>query len=104
MYYLRSKPSVNPVKFTVKKKLVEKVEEANDGTESIQSEESLGFNSSNILNEEKKPISLSPVSNKENFKELPVISARTILGLKQDTVQAQQDEEEEDGGCVMCSS
>lgn len=101
MYYLRSKPSVNPVKFSIKKKLVEKVDEPIDETASVNSEESLGFNASTLP--PRKNSTNPSTGDKENMKELPVISARHILGLKQDTVQ-KVDEEEEVEGCVMCSS
>lgn len=94
---MRSKPSVNPVKFTIKKKIAEKVGELNDDASSVKSEESLGFTP-----RKNSAGSSTAVSDKENVTELPVISARSILGLKQDKVQ--QQEEEEDGGCVMCSS
>ncbi|KAI6184929.1 Ribonucleoside-diphosphate reductase [Aphelenchoides bicaudatus] len=100
MYYLRSKPSVNPVKFSVKKTKVaaEKAAGLNDDASSIKSEESLGFTP------RKNSAESSINSDKENFKQLPVVSARQILGLKQDSVPQQQNDTEEEEGCVMCSS
>lgn len=99
MYYLRSKPSVNPVKFTVAGKASTRVKKTMDDSESVRSEESLGFHSSQI----RKDSSASSTENKENAKDLPILSARHILGLKQELVVNGADEDDSEG-CVMCSS
>lgn len=93
MYYLRSKPAVNPVKFSIKKKVVEKVTEANDDSSSVKSEESLGFFRKNSATRNALP------DDKENRIYMPAVPARRVLGIKQE-ISSEEPEET----CTMCSS
>ncbi|CAD5230480.1 unnamed protein product [Bursaphelenchus xylophilus] len=88
MYYLRSKPSVNPIKFTVPKTKVAATEEAEPST----TEEAANPPSSPTKSPKK---AIVEEDDKENLK---IPNARTILGLKDSNV------EEEGEGCLMCSS
>ncbi|CAD5225632.1 unnamed protein product [Bursaphelenchus okinawaensis] len=86
LYYLRSKPSVNPIKFTVPK-----AKQLNAAKDSAPKEESEAVET--FVKSPKKAIKLE-VAGKEN--KMP--DARTVLGLKDQNVQ------EEEEGCLMCSS
>jgi hypothetical protein len=84
----------------MRKKIESRVDNETDSA-SVKSEESLGFVSD--LQRKNSATSSSTTNEKENFNELPVLSARHILGLKQDLIDRRVDEDEGEG-CVMCSS